>query len=133
MKKLTYRKPYKKTKGVVKTSSWVKLIREFSGVYYIRERGKLVYIGESHTGRLKKTMLRHFQSWERSFNAYDISGWSRHTGQTYDGMICTVAFQSCDGKHAAQLQYDEIKRLKPRDNEIGNSDNTSALALDLDY
>jgi hypothetical protein len=45
---------------------WVAALAGKSGVYVIREKGFLgdiVYIGESHTGRLKKTLLRHFQKW----------------------------------------------------------------------
>ena len=45
---------------------WVAALEGKSGVYIIREKGlfgSTLYIGESHTGRLKKTLLRHFQNW----------------------------------------------------------------------
>ena len=34
--------------------AWLAEYRDRSGVYLIRERGRLVYIGESHAGRLLK-------------------------------------------------------------------------------
>ena len=46
--------------------SWVAALAGKSGVYVIREKGflgNIIYIGHSHTGRLKKTLLRHFQKW----------------------------------------------------------------------
>jgi hypothetical protein len=47
-------------------AAWVKALKNKSGVYIIRERGWLgnvLYAGESHTGRLYSTLLRHFQHW----------------------------------------------------------------------
>jgi len=39
--------------------------RELSGVYLIRDSRshQILYIGESHTGRLYETMTRHLYSW----------------------------------------------------------------------
>jgi hypothetical protein len=48
-------------------AEWVKGLRGKSGVYIIRERGWLgnvLYVGESHTGRLYSTLIRHFQHWK---------------------------------------------------------------------
>ena len=48
-------------------ADWVKALKGKSGVYIIRERGFLgsvLYVGESHTGRLYSTLLRHFQRWK---------------------------------------------------------------------
>jgi len=48
-------------------AEWVKALKGKSGVYLIRERGffgSVRYIGESHTGRLYSTLLRHFQRWK---------------------------------------------------------------------
>lgn len=47
-------------------AQWVKALKGKSGVYLIREPGffgSVLYIGESHTGRLYSTLLRHFQHW----------------------------------------------------------------------
>lgn len=47
-------------------AEWVKALKGKSGVYVVRERGFLgsvLYVGESHTGRLYSTLLRHFQHW----------------------------------------------------------------------
>ena len=46
---------------------WVRALRGKSGVYLIRERQRdgsnpVVYIGESHAGRLYQTLTRHFQT-----------------------------------------------------------------------
>lgn len=46
---------------------WVRALAGKSGVYLIKESGlagQVLYVGESHTGRLKKTLLRHFQRWK---------------------------------------------------------------------
>jgi hypothetical protein len=48
-------------------AAWVKALKGKSGAYIIRERGFLgsvIYVGESHTGRLYSTLLRHFQHWK---------------------------------------------------------------------
>src|SRR5450631_2471919 len=47
-------------------AEWVKALKGKSGVYVIREPGffgEVLYCGESHTGRLNTTLLRHFQHW----------------------------------------------------------------------
>src|SRR6202000_2324388 len=48
-------------------ADWAKALKGKSGVYIIRERGFLgsvLYVGESHAGRLYSTLLRHFQRWK---------------------------------------------------------------------
>ena len=46
--------------------AWVRELRGKSGAYVIKAVGlfgsTIVYVGESHTGRLYETMTRHFQS-----------------------------------------------------------------------
>ncbi len=57
-------RPVKKGRAVAK---WVKALKNESGAYIIRERGWLgdvLYVGESRTGRLYSTLLRHFQHWK---------------------------------------------------------------------
>jgi hypothetical protein len=46
---------------------WVRALKGKSGVYVIRElkrdgSSQIVYVGESHSGRLYNTLTRHFQS-----------------------------------------------------------------------
>ena len=46
---------------------WIRALRGKSGVYIIRERQRdgsspVVYVGESHAGRLYQTLTRHFQT-----------------------------------------------------------------------
>ena len=51
-------------------ADWVGGLRGKSGVYAIRWNGGwlsdpgVVYVGESHTGRLYETFSRHFQRWD---------------------------------------------------------------------
>ncbi len=57
---------YRAVKDGRNVAAWVRELKGKSGVYVIRERGFLgdiLYIGESHTGRLYATLLRHFQRW----------------------------------------------------------------------
>jgi hypothetical protein len=47
--------------------NWVRSLKGKSGVYVIRElkrdgSSEIVYVGESHAGRLYNTLTRHFQS-----------------------------------------------------------------------
>jgi hypothetical protein len=47
--------------------AWLRALKGKSGVYVIREikrdgSSPIVYVGESHTGRLYQTITRHFQS-----------------------------------------------------------------------
>lgn len=87
--------------------SWVSKLKGRSGVYVIRSKssGKILYVGESHTGRLKKTMTRHFQVWRGST-----------AGNVYFSGHVEVAV-SFERKDRAQArQWDLIRRLVPRDN-----------------
>ena len=83
-----------------------------SGVYMIREKGlfsPVVYIGESHTGRLKKTLLRHFQSW-------------KSRGPTYARSKVEVSVIVTAPKSAVGLQNDLIRDHNPRDNQAEKPD-----------
>jgi hypothetical protein len=94
----------------------------FSGVYAIRERrffgNVIVYVGESHTGRLYKTLTRHFQSWSRGKKFWRGVYQPDQTdpGHTYDRGSCDVAWETCTAKRAAVLQAEWIESLRPRDN-----------------
>lgn len=92
-------------------AAWLRALRGVSGVYLIRSKGglwstpELVYIGESHTGRLYQTITRHFQGWEGRL--------------TYGAHGMKVAVRTVrDPARAIDLQYSLIRKLKPRDNVI---------------
>lgn len=87
-----------------------------SGVYAIVERGRVLYVGESHSGRLFDTLTRHFRSW-RVDPRQDAKG-RRFGGTTYDRRRVRVAWLVTERDTAQTIQYAEIDRLKPRDNSI---------------
>jgi excinuclease UvrABC nuclease subunit len=81
-----------------------------SGVYLIKENGRLVYVGVSLTN-LYRTMYRHFEQWN-------------HSGQgvtTYYGKMkkndYTVRVILCSKAQASRLEKALIKKHRPRDNE----------------
>ncbi len=88
--------------------AWFRALKGRSGVYHIkgRESGALVYIGESHTGRLKKTLARHFQAWQ-----------GKTAGPTYRRGQVVVAVEITPDKTAVARQNKRICAMNPRDNE----------------
>lgn len=104
--------------------AWLRALVKSSGVYAIRSGGVVVYVGESHKGTLKKTIVRHFQAWSRSPSSrrkQTFLGWmfgsSSDPGRTYSRGSCEVRFQvTAPGAAAISLQAEWIKRLRPRDN-----------------
>lgn len=88
-----------------------------SGVYVILSRsGGVLYVGESHTGRLYATITRHFRRWSRPRGAY--ANGRASGGVSYDRRRCLVAWRECLPEQCAALQWAEIVRLRPRDNEV---------------
>jgi hypothetical protein len=88
---------------------FVRALAGKSGVYVIRSREskKVLYVGESHTGRLKKTLIRHFQAWT-----------GKTAGQRYDrGSVEIAAIATPPGK-AVALQDRLIVSLQPSDNTV---------------
>lgn len=97
---------------------WVRNLKRKSGVYVIRKDallsskpGRVVYVGESHSGRLYETLTRHFQDWD---------GPQEHT--VYDRETHTVSVKITGRGQAIQFQNSAIKRLQPRDNKQGLED-----------
>lgn len=88
-----------------------------SGVYAIIDArsGIVMYVGESHTGRLYDTLTRHFRAWRPK--AFD-SGGGRRGGTTYDRERVLVVWETMAASRAVDAQFDEIERLDPRDNAI---------------
>ena len=88
---------------------FVKELRGKSGVYVIRGKNdkRPLYVGESHTGRLKKTLLRHFQAWS-----------GKTAGPTYSRSSVEIAVQVTSPGDAVSTQNKLIDQLDPRDNRI---------------
>jgi hypothetical protein len=88
---------------------WINTFTNSSGVYIIRRRSdkKILYIGESHTGNLAKTIKRHFWKWsdapERPHN-------------TYEPDEVEIAIRTSPQKAARSFQNRLIRRYLPRDN-----------------
>jgi hypothetical protein len=78
-----------------------------SGVYVIRDARTLdvLYVGESHTGRLYDTLTRHFQVWP-----------GRQSRQTYERTSVDVAIAVVPARAAVSRQNELIERLEPRHN-----------------
>ena len=103
MKVFKWVHPYnKKDKPAIK-DSWKK-----SGVYIIKEKGKIVYVGQSGYN-LYKTMYRHFQSWDskQSRATYNAKGSGRKN--------IKVRVIYCTPKQADRLETILCKRYDPRD------------------
>ena len=103
-------------------ASWVRELAGKSGVYVIRHVPSVwllydppvaLYVGESHTRALRKTLCRHFQAWSDSHET---------AGPTYDRGGVDVAVEVCGGKQAVQRQDALIRRLKPRDDRQPTDD-----------
>lgn len=78
-----------------------------SGVYVLRavSDGRVLYVGESHSGRLRSTITRHFQRWT-----------GPTSGPVYGRGTVEIAFELLPDEYAEDRQADLISRLDPRDN-----------------
>ena len=85
-----------------------------SGIYYIKENGKLIYIGYSKTN-LYKTILRHFQEWNDAYQSGRISYKDKLNTHQY-----TVKIEFMPPKQAELVECQLIVRHKPRDNKRKN-------------
>jgi hypothetical protein len=83
-----------------------------SGIYviYSKQTGKCLYVGESHTNTLKKTILRHFQLW-------GLDHFHKTARATYDRNRVSVYVETTAPGSAFERQNDLICELNPRDNE----------------
>jgi hypothetical protein len=105
---------------------WVQDLRGASGVYIIRERQPdgstpIVYVGESHTGRLHETLTRHFQAWRRWKTFWRDQYTEGHDpGLTYERGACEAAAMTTSPADAVDFEARLIRRLRPRDNLVGN-------------
>lgn len=81
----------------------------------------VVYVGESHTGGLYKTVTRHFQRWSRSKQFWRGGYAPEQTdpGHTYDRARVEIAIAITSKDRAVAKQAAWIRSLKPRDNVMG--------------
>ena len=90
---------------------WLAELKGRSGAYVIREKGflgEILYIGESHSGCLKKTLLRHFQHWT-----------GRTKGPTFARSKVEIAVFKTRKENAVELQNALIEEYKPKLNVAG--------------
>ena len=99
---------------------WVRALKGRSGVYVIRERGVVAYVGQSGANRLYDTLTRHFQTWRRA-KGFWKGGYSEghDPGLTYDRASVEVAVRVTPAETALDEEARLIARLKPRDNLLG--------------
>ena len=104
--------------------AWVRALTDASGVYVIREfdddagAWQIVYVGESHRGRLYGTLTRHWQRWTRGTD--DEYRHSAHDpGLTYARSRCEAAVLITSHERARDVQDALIRWLAPRDNLLG--------------
>jgi excinuclease UvrABC nuclease subunit len=88
---------------------WVHELRKQSGAYVIRDARsrRVLYVGESHSGTLAKTLKRHFHAWR---DDAERKHW------TYDRRRIEVAIRATPPPAAIGAQNNLIRRLAPRDN-----------------
>jgi excinuclease UvrABC nuclease subunit len=101
-------KPVKEGNAV---AGWVKALKGKSGVYLVRERGfwgEVLYCGESHTGRLNATLLRHFQHWT-----------GPTAGPTFPAEKVEVAVILAQEEKTVELQNTMIAKYEPTLNVAG--------------
>ncbi len=103
--------------------TWVRRLRGESGVYVIREiSGPIVYVGSS-VGRLYETLTRHLQSWRR-YKGFWRGQFAEGAdpGLTYERSSVEVAIKTTTPNEAHEEELRMIRRLQPRDNQLGQSE-----------
>jgi len=90
-------------------ASWLADLAGAHGIYIIRRRARrrqaalILYVGESHTHRLRETLQRHFQQWT-----------GQTAGPTFDAKDTEVAVQVfLSGEDAIREQNRYIRRFRP--------------------
>ena len=109
---------------------WLRALRGSSGVYIIRDRAtrEIIYVGESSTGRLYATLTRHFQGWRRWKGFWRGQYAEGHDpGLTYPRGACEVAVRVTSPADALNDEARLIRRLRPRDNVIGQPTDEEAI------
>lgn len=96
-------------------ASWVGALRGQSGVYVFRSAftNRVLYVGESHTGNLDRTIKRHFWTWA-----------DRTARHHYSVGIfpVEVGVRVVPARIAVDLQERLIRRLAPAHNKTAPTD-----------
>jgi hypothetical protein len=102
--------------------------KKLSGVYAITraDDNLVLYVGESHTGRLYDTITRHFRRWSIA-PGVDAQG-RRRGGTPYSRFTVRVVYLITPADDAQAIQYAEIQRLNPQDNA---NDGHTATGADI--
>jgi hypothetical protein len=108
---------------------WVRALDGKSGVYVIKEiqrdgTAEVVYVGESHSGKLYDTLTRHLQTWQRSkkFWRDQFGGQGHDPGLTYPRHRVLVAARVLSPARAMAEETRLIRKLRPRDNLLKQPD-----------
>lgn len=111
-------------------------MRDRSGVYAIRKKGaaEVLYVGESHCGKLWRTMLRHFQA-PQTFKTIGRGSFAVRHPENYEVAfrVTSKGNRKCRAPHgrpsnadlsAIALETKWIEKLKPTINreEVGEDD-----------
>ena len=105
--------------------AWVRDLRGKSGVYVIREQrtSEILYVGESHTGKLYETLTRHFQTWRRYKGFWRGQYAEGHDpGLSYERGSVEAAVRVTTSANAIDEEERLIRRLSPRDNLRGQAE-----------
>lgn len=101
------------------------------GVYIIRKKGKVVYVGKSHK-QLKKTLYRHFQIWTDKRNQYkkNNQSYERVTYHTEERNKFTVQICYINNEKAIDLlEKSLIIKLQPVDNKLKINEYQNSVIL----
>lgn len=104
---------------------WLRNLRGQSGVYVIRDAhsSEVLYVGESHSGRLYETITRHLQEWRRWKGFWRGQYAEGHDpGLTYPRNRVEVAVRVTHPSDAIDEEARLIRRLAPRDNLLGQAE-----------
>jgi excinuclease UvrABC nuclease subunit len=94
-------------------ADWIGQYRDKSGVYLIRAKdgGEILYIGESHSDTLTRTLTRHFNKWT-----------GPTAGPTYARSKVEVAVIKTRKERALEYQNALIEEHRPKDNIAAKPD-----------
>jgi hypothetical protein len=105
---------YRPIRGRGEYALWLAQTAGANGVYIIRKKVRkgakpvILYVGESHTHRLRETLQRHFQGWT-----------GRTAGPTFDAKKTEVAIEIfLLGDEAIDRQNALIRRFHPIHNVV---------------
>jgi excinuclease UvrABC nuclease subunit len=88
-------------------------VQNESGVYVLRDResGEVLYVGESHTGRLYRTMLRHFHDSSGKFET--LGEWVHHAPTRLDYKVFIAPAAA-----VPDLERDAVEYFEPKINKL---------------